>query len=636
MATAPMRYIYDHFNYVEEFPRTAAEYLYDLVLQSKVSHSLFSAINDECGGLADTFHEFDRSVQPSEQLNFLLANPDIAEDWGYSRICLAITHRSFPTMKRYFIDDPTQNYDLPSGHCQFAPMELAVGWSEGLRFLVDHKCHIASAFDIACHRDDIQSASILLSTDNVVFEEAYISKRRHLFDGMPSGFWTLATAARIGSTGIFRLVGQELWKRVVQSKMLALRHLTVKEQKEFGLGQPWTLTYGAPNLYQRLAWRTTLPEKFDICTEGSPHCNEILGGRYFADGLEFHQILYDIGFVELDALCAHGRTPLAEFCDRNPITGRSKLWFRVVIWFLENGAEPSFPFENQEPAVWPHLQFFVALNIRNIGAMDERVRRSCQDRTIHDQCECYCSSRGCIAPFLLWRCTKKPGHATHHHCRRRNHRRMETLKAWFQKLRFSRAEKEHCCRKICRLELFERMGIAHTCCAEWDLCNEEDSELCFERAELQSEDGVAADQLELLLRRYDLMRKCLHDISIERFWKTWWEIVDIILPPLLPEEACREPRWLLEGEEYWDDDKVEDIKHQVSQAREERWATMLRNAGYKKWNFKNVIKHHFVGYLKIAQAHKERKGRWRHRRLMAKPRFIVEVWRTSKTKRITS
>ncbi|KAM0811713.1 putative Fungal N-terminal domain-containing protein [Seiridium cardinale] len=569
MATAPMRYIYDHFNYVEEFPRTAAEYLYDLVLQSKVSHSLFSAINDECGGLADTFHEFDRLVQPSEQLNFLLANQDIAEDWGYSRICLAIIHRSFPTMKRYFVDDPTQNYDLPSGHCQFAPMELAVGWSEGLRFLVDHKCHIASAFDIACHRDDLQSASILLSTDNVVFEEAYISKRRHLFDDMPSGFWTLATAARIGSTGIFRLVGQELWKRVMQLKMLALRHLTVKEQKEFGLGQPWTLTYGAPNLYQRLAWRTTLPEKFDICTEGSPHCNEILGGRYFADGLEFHQILYDIGFVELDALCAHGRTPLAEFCDRNPITGRSKLWFKVVIWFLENGAEPSFPFENQELAVWPQLQFFVALNIRNIAAMDERVK------------------------------------------------------------------KEHCCRKICRLELFERMGIAHTCCAEWDLCNEEGSELCFERAELQSEDRVAADQLELLLRGYDLMRKCLHDISIERFWKTWWEIVDIILPPLLPEEACREPRWLLEGEEYWDDGKVEDIKHQVSQAREERWATMLRNAGYEKWNFKKVIKHHFVGYLKIAQAHKERKGLWRHRRLMAKPRFIVEVWRT-KTKRIAS
>ncbi|KAK6086927.1 hypothetical protein SCUP234_02020 [Seiridium cupressi] len=414
MATAPMRYIYDHFNYVEEFPRTAAEYLYDLVLQSKVSHSLFSAINEECGGLADTF------------------------------------------------------------------------------------------------------------------------------------------PARIESTGIFRLVGQELWKRVMQLKMLALRHLTVEEQKEFG----WTLTYGAPNLYQRLAWRTTLPEKFDICTEGSPHCNEILGGRYFADGLEFHQILYDIGFVELDALCAHGRTPLAEFCDRNPITGRSKLWFKVVIWFLENGAEPSFPFENQELAVWPQLQFFVALNIRNIAAMDER---------------------------------------------------------------------------ICRLELFERMGIAHTCCAEWDLCNEEDSELCFERAELQSEDGVAADQLELLLRRYDLMRKCLRDVSIERFWKTWWEIVDIILPPLLPEEACREPRWLLEGEEYWDDDKVEDIKHQVSQAREERWATMLRNAGYKKWNFKNVIKHHFVGYLKIAQAHKERKGRWRHRKLMAKPRFIVESCKGTST-----
>lgn len=123
---------------------------------------------------------------------------------------------------------------------------------------------------------------------------------------------------------------------------------------------------------------------------------------------------------------------------------------------------------------------------------------------------------------------------------------------------------------ICRVELFERLGMAHTCYRAWN------GHGPAERHRLREEDSHLNDHLSLLMAEYKHTRKLAAATSWE-FWDSWWRVVDMILPPL--KVLTRFTRF------------------EADQARAERERKALVDYGYDSTlDFLEVIRLHFEKY----------------------------------------
>ncbi|KAM0809546.1 putative Fungal N-terminal domain-containing protein [Seiridium cardinale] len=166
-----------------------------------------------------------------------------------------------------------------------------------------------------------------------------------------------------------------------------------------------------------------------------------------------------------------------------------------------------------------------------------------------------------------------------------------------------------------------------------DSCSEDDARyndrfqfpdivLAVEFAEIRSESHESATQLEQLMEIYKMLRVALIEVPLEKFWMIWWGIADEIVLPLLKEEACKGVRlvWSPLGPQYLDAFKVE-----KAQKRVDRWAVALKNAGYRGWNFEDVIKVHFAPFLLHAEAYRQRKLSFKRHRRMTKPKVNLRM-----------
>jgi hypothetical protein len=124
-------------------------------------------------------------------------------------------------------------------------------------------------------------------------------------------------------------------------------------------------------------------------------------------------------------------------------------------------------------------------------------------------------------------------------------------------------------------------------------------------------------------------RRLLSNVKVERFWAIWWNKVDEILPPLLPEEVCYKPvefYWRKYGTDirYAKKAELKEFRSDVAQERDTRWAAAVEAAGYNGWDFQDVIKHHLLKFYAQARAYKQRRTSWRYHRLISRPRFILK------------
>ncbi|ETS73722.1 hypothetical protein PFICI_14668 [Pestalotiopsis fici W106-1] len=534
-------------------------------------------------------------------LRSIRAYPEIVEAWD-SGLSMAILMRSLPGLQKFFNDE---KLGYSHSHGRLTPIELAIGWPDGLRFFVGQGCQVSEAFGVSCELGDAESASILLSSPGV------------FCPFLPNLLWASAKKSKV----IFQMAATELQHRLGELKRVASNHLTILETKEMGLDGPWMPTYGAHDIYSILARKIRIPPKLDVCQGCSPHCahnTELWTPR---ESIKLHKILYDVGFVDLDAQCAHGFTPLAEFCIKSSSTrnktlhGWTRSWNHGVAWFIERGASTTFDFRGNGQPIWPHLQFYISWMVGLIGDIDQRVSVACNEQLLGDQCACYCSSSGCIAPFAIWRCQSKctaveTPLGPDCRCDRRLRFRMQRLSRWIKETRFSRAQEQSCYRRICRLELFERLGMVHTCCVAHSDYRE------AERAEIWAEDESASEQLESLMSIYDTAKMLYRGVSLSVFWAAWWGVVDKILPLFKAEELCSEPHLLL----GLDSSNRERARAFVAQSRDERWGILMKDAGYEGWDFKEVIKDHFTKFLMQAKGYSQSRASWRRHRLVGRPR----------------
>ena len=210
---------------------------------------------------------------------------------------------------------------------------------------------------------------------------------------------------------------------------------------------------------------------------------------------------------------------------------------------------------------------------------------------INDSCECHCSTKGCLPIHklpLLRRGSVKTWKQI-----------QDDLFSWIEECDSLESQAGLYVEAACRLELFERLGMAHTCCERTPLsqglprssAGDKLAEMSQEtRRELQAEDATSKEQLDLIMDAFKRAMKSRAAWPLWEFWQWWWKIVDVMLPPLLPWERglqyCRPkssiPRSLMS--------RLLDISANRSQR-------LLEMAGYKDMSFMDIIHKHLAEFL---------------------------------------
>lgn len=241
----------------------------------------------------------------------------------------------------------------------------------------------------------------------------------------------------------------------------------------------------------------------------------------------------------------------------------------------------------------------VSIRIRDINLgyrQRERLLKEVSARTadLTDDCSCYCSTSGCSPVHKLPVLTAK-GHYTQGGAK--YWRSIDDdMYTWTTHCSTTKSQEDWYIKEACRLETFERLGMAHTCCRRPRPRRESTTTISDElRQELQMEDAESQEQLEFIMTAFDKAKYSRSKWTTWRFWDWWWDIVDEILPPLLPWErgtAYCTPATIMPKE-------LKKYLHDISCRRHER---VLERAGYEEEDFLLVIQAHLGEHLRDVQS----------------------------------
>lgn len=236
--------------------------------------------------------------------------------------------------------------------------------------------------------------------------------------------------------------------------------------------------------------------------------------------------LYSGGFRSVDDLDEGGVTPLEIACTNVKV--HKERW-ELISWYLDKGSMPHF--RNSKRSKNCFLAISFSLRDQQITDIKEpaesvirRILRRIYDlcrSAMEDSCLCYCSTNGCTPVQLLH---KRYGGDWE--------RRGAKFEKWACLNEYSPMQKESCGEELCRLEIFERLGMAHTCCdvklksLAYGECHVPSDEECHE---LREEDSNFSYTLELYMSIYRRLRK-EHVGPFSNFWCDWWTAVNDILP----------------------------------------------------------------------------------------------------------
>ncbi|KAH6624173.1 hypothetical protein B0J18DRAFT_169920 [Chaetomium sp. MPI-SDFR-AT-0129] len=203
------------------------------------------------------------------------------------------------------------------------------------------------------------------------------------------------------------------------------------------------------------------------------------------------------------------------------------------------------------PESGPTCYFDLAVPKGATRAVISRAAQQC-DPVQRDSCECWCSSGGCLPLHrLLHGGLPQLQFILRSHYMRGNgplrcwQSFSTSVWSWIRACGLANDSKEtrEYLYDACRLEVFTRLGMAHTCCmyqrgpsqdCHWPQRWMERRTMSEEtRHELRHEDEESCEQLEAILQAYDKALSNWLGPGLDEFWK-WWCTT---LEPLLPENA---------------------------------------------------------------------------------------------------
>ncbi len=442
------------------------------------------------------------------------------------------------------------------------PMECALGWPEGLHLLAAVGATPISAIKLAAFRCDVDSVAAILYSDspifhdNAPFSEVYwngISISNMLeailcsHCGLTEGRMTCrrrrsCCGRRTASIETFqdkisRLLADTLKERRTMLSRLALEYLPAQKLGELRVRSDSPLDSAAFATYTALQeWgvnvpRALYPGKRPLLSSFNILCQ--------SGGLLLARALFGSGVAEVD-LSVDGVSLLESLLWVDLADGRKEA---TIQWLLDNGARAAFVGRDKlpnflfylasvydTPDAYPNPPVFRAMEaISNrvfevMAAPEEQettptmiglVARYCNP-VARDSCCCLCSSGGCMPlhkfknglPVRLSHCESGDYCHAGDWIAKRWTSVSETLYSWMRDCQLDEAQTRQYLHDACQLEVFTRLGMAHTCCLfqgrpsrqRFPIRQERDDEVC---RELRDEDEELAEQLEIIMKGYD-------------------------------------------------------------------------------------------------------------------------------------
>lgn len=526
-------------------------------------------------------------------------------DYGYEQLEKAIVCRSLDQMDCILQKPQPLSQYVENSWYKLSPLEFAVGWPIGLQKLLKAGFSADEALRLSIYMGDLISTEILLASDDFPGNNGNIGS-----------IWlnVLVDVNDLQIQEMSQAVIQALKRRRQTLAELAIEKLPEVELLCLKLLDEKTLDIAALNVYRRLK---------ESSVDVPPHLNPaslllheddhysvyqslFLYNSWYNSppSLEILDSLFENGFESVDTFVGTGQTPLLGACNKLAREiGRESL-ITSINWLLDKGASPHF----SDRSSFPNVLFYCAINYGASTGNDVRshrknlrhLMRRCAllfDPLCSDDCHCYCSLAGCL-PFHMF--GKDDDLVIHHnHCESITSEILYDALEWICQNGLDETQSDVCHEEFCRLGVFDRLGMKHTCCRY-------DRHMCIrtsmpeeDRNQLQEEDLELAEQLELIVQAYKNSRK-KYAGNLKDFWKIWSQKLDKILPEFTPEQRWRHHR--LYSEDYGQH------KYSESYAREEReWhyertkfeGEALAKMGYSRLDFIDVIKLHFADSLDL-------------------------------------
>lgn len=250
--------------------------------------------------------------------------------------------------------------------------------------------------------------------------------------------------------------------------------------------------------------------------------------------------------------------------------------------------------------------FEINKSIGQVTTLLQTLTASC-DATQRDSCACFCSRGGCL-PSRLFLTRKLSREACYYldadvHWKYRGCRdnRDRMLGMWCELCSLNDKWTSFYLEDSVRVEIFDRLGMIHTCCRVADAydfsrglgdleawCASDE-----ERRQVQYEDAELNEQLELIMKAYGgyTQRFVASTSSSKDLLRGWWCMLGEILPQVHETEGSEEGG----TDEEWDTDDVPDPESCDRGAAIQREA--LVRLGYGDFDFLEVIRRHFRDYL---------------------------------------
>ncbi|KAF2266126.1 hypothetical protein CC78DRAFT_542831 [Lojkania enalia] len=498
-------------------------------------------------------------------LRVLRHHLDLTILFGYGPFESSILSRSQDYMLQIFKHNGTLNRDYKGSGLY--PLDFALGWPDGWNMLLEAGYKAETTLELSISIGDLESTMILL-------EAKGFSLAEH-----PS---ILVIASQSDSLDVQRAIIGALKKCRENLRNIALENLFDKETDGQGLLQESVSDSRAIKV-----WNELLKRGIPVPKELHPgHFPTIFALVRSICRVEFLDALYDAGFEFVDGEHKSIGTPLLEML-------RSKAWeysngLNLVRWFINKQANLNFTTDDSFPTI---LFYFAIVFLKELAPL----ATSFCDPLRTDGCSCYCSSlKGCLPPHKLWICN--PQMKDHKGCMSITKALLNSsLEKWVQLCRLDRAQTTLYYNEMSRVEIFDRLGMAHTCCTYSDrprISKETMEEV--QQGQLRDEDSQLSGQLNLIMEAYEQLRK-EYTGNFPDFWAHWWVQVDEILPELSPEERCR-----CKGLDRLGKDFHTSIRERVkflSEYRAKVEENALKANGYYGMQFVDVIRLHFADCL---------------------------------------
>ena len=424
------------------------------------------------------------------------------------------------------------------------PLALALGWRSGIDVLLRACADPLIPVQIAIARGLVSEVEVLLEFNCPLFQATtYRGMRYESLLDFALGYHFASATGLMDDTrdNIVTLVIKAIVKSRYQLMDLATQKLS---SSQLGILSP-QIRRGETLLNEDATWAVDALEAagFTVPPFLWPgeypsiyHHQRLLASRYTE--------IFDIGFRSVDVEDGCGLTPALCHC--------YELHLDEALWFLSRGARFTDFLASQPLNLVAAAALATGYGSRNLnsyrdgpwypprmleGLSLDQLIAACSP-TLSDTCNCPCSSHGCSTTTYLFKRFFGSWRAT-----------TDLVSYWLQATHATPTKLQSSYAEICRLELFDRLDMAHVCCRyveyrpsyggryhvrKWLNPDEEQ--------ELRDEDEPWSFVLEEYMQLYKNLRKD-HSGPFLVFWDAWWGALTHFLPELIEVLDSYQIRW---------------------------------------------------------------------------------------------